>query len=77
MGRASDVVRVRTGSCEVDVNFVVFGSGGGRSGSDDRADEELDAEEEQIEYILRRLISKEWPADVDVTKIRVKVTRRG
>jgi len=51
---------VTTGSCEVDVNFVVFGSGSGRSGSDESADEELDAEEEQIEYILRGLISKEW-----------------
>ena len=46
---------VTTGSCEVEVNFVVFGSGGGRSGSDDSADEELDAEEERIEYILRGL----------------------
>ena len=68
---------VTTGSCEVEVNFVVFGSGGGRSGSDDSADEELDAEEERIEYILRGLISKEWPADVDVTKITFKVRRRG
>ena len=68
---------VTTGSCEVDVSFVVFGSGSGRSGSDDGADEELDAEEEQIEHVLRGLISQEWPADVDVTKIRVKVNRRG
>ena len=70
-GRNDSAVGVTKGSCEVLVNFVA-------SGSDDRADEleEQDAEEEQIEYILRALIRKEWPADVDVTKIMVR-KRRG
>jgi serine/threonine protein kinase/S1-C subfamily serine protease len=76
-GRRHRSALVTTGSCEVAVNLVVFGSGIGRSGSDHSADEELDAEEEGIEFILKGLISKEWPSGVDVTKITVKVNRRG
>ena len=76
-GRRHRSALVTTGSCEVVVNLIVLGSGIGRSGSDHSADEELDAEEERIEFILKGLISKEWPSGVDVTKITVKVNRRG
>ena len=72
MGRASDVVRVRTGSCEVLVICDISG----------RADTSEDAEEDEadrIEALLKQLVEKQWLAccEVQASKIRVVVRMPG
>ena len=70
VGRASDVVRVRTGSCEV---LVVCNISGRPDTSEDAEEDEAD----RIEAMLKRLIKKLWPSDVTTRAIRVMVSMSG
>ena len=70
VGRASSVVSVRTGSCEVLVSCSI-------SGRADTSEDAEDDEADRIEAVLKQLIEKLWPGDVTTREIRVMVSMSG
>ena len=70
VGRASRVVRVRTGSCEVHVSFNL-------SGRSDATEEDAEDEEDRIKALLKQLIENHWPREVQVSNVRVIVSMPG
>eukprot|EP00964_Phaeocystis_antarctica_P091976 scaffold59039_cov65-Phaeocystis_antarctica.AAC.2 len=70
VGRASRVVRVRTGSCEVHVSCNL-------SGCSDATEEDAEDEEDRIKALLKQLIENHWPREVQVSNVRVIVSMSG
>ena len=71
VGKSDRVARVHSGSCELQVTCVIFG------GDMSRSEDDENDEEERVGYLLKGVIGKLWPAEVNVTDIRVRVRRRG
>ena len=70
VGRASRVVRVRTGSCEVHVSCNI-------SGRADTSEEDEEDEADRITALLKQLIEKYWPREVQMSNARVIVSMSG
>ena len=70
VGRASRVVRVLTGSCEVHVSCNI-------SGRTDTSEEDEEDEADRITALLKQLIEKYWPCEVQVSNARVIVSMSG
>ena len=72
VSRASRVVRVRTGSCEVRVSCNISA----RADTTEEAEEDEGCDRKGIEAMLRRLIETHWPSGVE-TSISVILIERG